>query len=103
MAIYVHSVKPLSPAARQKLEDVNEKLGRFFRSIISASWVFVQEHGNWEVRCQLHGRSGRYRVVVEATTARDAIDAAYEKLVRQRRRARRKAISKRRGQSTNEP
>jgi len=94
--IYIHSAKPLSAPARQKLEDVNDRLRRYFRSILSASWVFTREHGRWQVRCHLHGRSGHYRVATEADTARNAIDEACEKLVRLRRRARRKVIARRR-------
>ncbi|MEO8445238.1 MAG: HPF/RaiA family ribosome-associated protein [Gammaproteobacteria bacterium] len=99
---YIHSEKPLSAPAREKLEGINARLQRFFRSVISVSWTFARQRDTWRANCQVHGRSGHYRAVAQADTARAAMDEIYERLVRQRRRARRKVLAKRRRVSAPE-
>lgn len=99
--IYVHSEKPLTAAIRRKIESIGVKLERHFNSLVSVAWTVKGEKSGWLVKCRVQGRSGVYLASAIDDSVRAAMDTIDSKLLRQRRRVRRKQVTKRQRQRVN--
>ncbi len=80
---------------------LSRRFDRYFRRVVSVDWVLDSESHERVVRCRVHSRSGFYRVLVHSSAYRRAMDLAFDKLVRQRRRM--KAIRENRRRASMPP
>lgn len=83
----VHDVN-LSAAERLRLGELNARLQRYFRKLVTLSWEIRDSAHQYVVRCSVHSLSGYYRARASADSAGAALDQVFDKLVRQRRRTR---------------
>lgn len=86
---------PLTLSERRRIKLLNTKMQRYFRRIIALSWDFQRTGRSFEARCHVHAGSGYYRAHVTADRAGTAMDLAFDRIVRQRRRARAKSVTAR--------
>jgi ribosomal subunit interface protein len=87
----------VSPAVRERVEELSAELNRFFHELRRVSWNLRLDAGTVRASCSLVARSGEYRAHASHATARDAVNLVYDKLVTQRRRVKMKRVGARRG------
>lgn len=83
----------LTPAEQGRMLTLNRRLPRYFRKLLSLSWAFTGRKDACTARCDVHSQSGHFRSRVTAERPGAAMDQAFEKVVRQRRRERVKAVT----------
>lgn len=86
---------PLTPSERRRINLLNTRMQRYFRHIIALSWDLQKTGRAFEACCHVHAGSGYYRAHVTADRAGTAMDLAFEKIVRQRRRVRARSVTAR--------
>src|SRR5271154_7566263 len=92
--ITVHHVD-LTPAERLWLSEINKRMQHYFRSLISLRWDIRESARFYATSCNVHAGSGYFRAQASANRVGAAMDLAFDKVVRQRRRARVKAVTAR--------
>ncbi len=85
----------LTPAEQRRLRDLNARMTRYFRKIVTVSWTFSAAAVGFTAGCSIHSQSGYYRSRASAEKIGAAMDMAFEKVVRQRRRKRVKSVTAR--------
>ena len=86
----------LTPAERRRLSEINERLRRYFRSVLTIRWVINQVGHIYAVTMEVHARSGYYLARSHADRLAKSVDQAFDKIVRQRRRNRVATLTTRR-------
>jgi ribosome-associated translation inhibitor RaiA len=88
-------VARLTPAEQRRLREVGERLKRYFRSAITLHWDLGVDGPSFVASCRVHSRSGYYRARATADRLGEAIDIAFERVTRQRRRVHKQVKKKR--------
>jgi ribosome-associated translation inhibitor RaiA len=83
----------LTPAEQGRIRTLNGRMARYFRKLLSLTWTFSGTKDACTVSCSVHSQSGYFRARVTAERAGAAMDLAFDKVVRQRRRERVKAVT----------
>lgn len=87
---------PARARLRGRIQDLSEDLAGYFRSVQQVQWDLEAEDRGVIARCRVHARSGVYRAHARADRAVAALDAVFEKIVKQRRRKKRQRLTGRR-------
>jgi ribosome-associated translation inhibitor RaiA len=85
----------LTPAEQDRIRTLDGRMSRYFRKLLSMTWTFSGTKDACTASCGVHSQSGYFRSRVTAERAGAAMDLAFEKVVRQRRRERVKAVTER--------
>jgi ribosomal subunit interface protein len=85
----------LTPAEQRRLRELNKRMSRYFRKILAVSWTFADSSSGATASCSVHAQSGHYRSKVSAERAGAAMDMAFDKIIRQRRRTRVRTVTAR--------
>lgn len=83
----------LTPDEQTRLRTLNRRMARYFRKMLTLSWGFSGSSKACTARCSVHSQSGYFRAHATAGRAGAAMDLAFEKVVRQRRREHVKAVT----------
>jgi len=86
----------LTAGERTRLRALGERLKRYFRALIAIEWDFYTTSLDSVAICRVKSRTGNYRARAEGKRYGVAMDAAFDKVVRQRLRQREKMLAKRR-------
>jgi ribosome-associated translation inhibitor RaiA len=81
------------PSLKRRIEAENDHLARLFRRIVSIEWDVKRAGAGYVASCRVHSRSGYYRARSDAGDVAACVDAILERLMSQRRRRKRKALS----------
>lgn len=85
----------LTPGEQRRLRKLNERMARYFRKFLGLSWGFSSTKNACTASCSVHSQSGYFRSRATADRAGAAMDLAFDKVVRQRRRQHVKAVTRR--------
>lgn len=86
----------LSVYDRRGVGELSVRLERYFNEILTVHWDLTHEGNVHTAVCQLHCRDGFYRASAHARGVRQALLAAIDKLMQQRRREKKMSGSARR-------
>ncbi len=86
----------LSPIERQHVRTLVGRVTAHFRKILSLEWAFGREGHGYIATCRVLASSGYFRATALASSHAEAMDQVADAVLRQRRRALKKAISARR-------
>ena len=81
----------LTPAERDRLAEMSERLNLYFRNVMTVRWVIDRVAKMYDVTMKVHARSGYYYARTHADRAGKGIDFVFDRIVRQRRRNGRQA------------
>jgi ribosomal subunit interface protein len=87
---------------RRTVEELSSRLERYFTDILTVDWDLTMEGSEHVAGCRLHCRGGFYRASAHAMDGRQAMHSAFDKLVKQRRRDKKKLGSARRDTPAHE-
>ena len=83
--LFLHHVH-LSAVEQRHLVALNSRMERYFRKLMTLSWGVRESAREYSVGCTVHSLSGYYRARATAASVGSAVDLAFERIVRQRRR-----------------
>jgi ribosomal subunit interface protein len=77
----------LTPQANKFLLASTDHLKTYFRSILTVDWTLEFDRYQFNTKCRIHARSGRYMAGAKAKTIREAAELVLDKIEKQRRRS----------------
>lgn len=93
----------LDAADRRELHRNEVAFGGVFKLIHRIEWRFVGRPGEVELRCDLQALSGRFAATAVERNARAALQTVAQRILKQKRRAKTIAVSRRRAPGTRPP
>jgi len=85
----------LTPTEKRRLPKLNERMRRYFRRVSTVNWSFDKTGRSYAASCIVHAHSGIYRARGNGERPGEAMDQAFDKVVRQRRRVRAQKVTAR--------
>lgn len=83
----------LTPSEQRRLRALSGRMSRYFRNLLALNWSFSGTKDACTASCGVHSQSGYFRSRVKADRPGAAMDQAFDKVVRQRRRERVNAVT----------
>ena len=80
-----------------RIRDYSDRIARHFRQVSAIDWTVAGEPPAARVSCRVRAGRAEYRARAEAMNYQSALDQVLERVVRQRRRAKRMRTRGRRG------
>ncbi len=86
----------LTPSDRTELHKSEVALGHVFKTIHRIEWKIIGRRQTVEAKCRINARSGQFGADGAGDNARAAMQDATQKVLKQKRRAKETAVSRRR-------